>query len=96
MRTKELIDLSPEILISRLREYITKYKLRQIDIANILGVSPGTLSRYLNDQRYPSRELAKKINQMINELKYIDKLLKEKNNIQLLQLSGSIGLASSS
>ena len=30
MRTKELIDLSPEILISRLREYITKYKLRQI------------------------------------------------------------------
>jgi len=64
MRTKELIDLSPEILISRLREYITKYKLRQIDIANILGVSPGTLSRYLNNQRCPSRELAKKINQM--------------------------------
>ena len=72
MRTKELIDLSPEILISRLREYITKYKLRQIDIANILGVSPGTLSRYLNNQRYPSRELAKKINQMINELKEIE------------------------
>jgi len=40
MKMKELIDLSPEILISRLREYITKYKLRQIDIANILGVTP--------------------------------------------------------
>ena len=69
MKTKELIDLSPEILISRLREYITKYKLRQIDIANILGISPGTLSRYLNNKRYPSRELAEK---------FIDKLLKEK------------------
>ena len=72
MKTKELIDLSPEILISRLREYITKYKLRQIDIANILGVTPGTLSRYLNNQRYPSRKLAKKINQIINELKEIE------------------------
>jgi transcriptional regulator with XRE-family HTH domain len=72
MKTKELIDLSPEILISRLREYITKYKLRQIDIANILGVTPGTLSRYLNNKRYPSRKQAKRINQIINELKEIE------------------------
>ena len=72
MKTKELINLSPEILISRLREYITKYKLRQIDIANILGVTPGTLSRYLNNQRYPSRKQAIRINQIINELKEIE------------------------
>ena len=72
MKTKELIDLSPEILISRLKEYITKYKLKQLDVANILGVTPGTLSRYLNNQRYPSRKQAKRINQIINELKEIE------------------------
>jgi predicted transcriptional regulator len=72
MNTKELINLSPEVLLASLKRYIIKYKLKQIDIANVLGVAPGTLSRYLNNKRYPSRHQAEKIREMIKELMEIE------------------------
>ena len=82
MRTKELIDLSPEILISRLREYITKYNLssktgeyketanKVLKKLHQLGYEVKGLDKYLERKTLVNKKEAEK---------YIDKLLEEKN-----------------
>ena len=69
MKTKELIDLSPEILISRLREY-KETANKVLKKLNQLGFEVKGLDKYLERKTLVNKKEAEK---------FIDKLLEEKN-----------------
>lgn len=50
--------------------------LRQIDLAQRVNVSPGTISLYEDETRNPSPELARELNKIIGAKVYSEKRLK--------------------